>query len=426
MKRKTERVHSILNTFLFLQIKGMKKSKRSKVSQRKDGVDLISNMPDAILLLILSRLPSTKEAIRSSILSRRWRNLWTAIPSLDIRYRKKFKKTKFKEFVYWVLANKTVDLDRFRLCCDDYYSMSRVWRWTHMAVNRNVKQLDVSFYPKDETKAIEFPHCLVTCGSLEVLSFHGSYISSRLSLPRFKGFLALRFLKLTDVDLLDDRVLVEDFLESCPSLEDLFLSDCVLCKLDLLCISCPKLKTLSIDCEDEDGRCCDIKLSCPKLVDLDLTGHIRCNSFNERLDSLKQAVIEPKLAGNTISVLFPGISGVESLWIDLCFFSKCIDAAHDPSLPNLKILWLTTTMDDFTMENFNQVLKYYPKLKCFKMNIEKDFHGKYQWLGEAKTKRILSRDVKRVEFFKFNGEQPKLVIDWTIDILLLFFTWVLG
>ncbi|CAH1426992.1 unnamed protein product [Lactuca virosa] len=263
-----------------------------------------------------------------------------------------------------------------------------------MAVNRNVKQLDVSFYPKDETKAIEFPHCLVTCSSLEVLSFHGSYISSRgLSLPKFKGFLALRVLKLTDVDLLDDRVL---------------------------------LKTLSIDCEDEDGRCCDIKLSCPKLVDLDLTGHIRCNSFNERLDSLKQAVIEPKLAGNTISVLFPGISCVESLWIDLCLFSKCIDAAHDPSLPNLKTLVLSTTMDDFTMDNFNQVLKYYPKLKYLKMNIEKDFNGKYQWLGEAKTRRILSSDVKRVEFFEFNGEKPKLVIDWTVDILLLFFTWVLG
>ncbi|KAL4590293.1 hypothetical protein LXL04_003221 [Taraxacum kok-saghyz] len=100
----------------------MKKSELAKASKREDGVDLISKMPDAILLLILSRVSSIEEQIRSSILSRRWRHLWTAFPSLDIsyteiRYGGKFKKGEFKEFVYWVLVNKSVDLDSFRLRC---------------------------------------------------------------------------------------------------------------------------------------------------------------------------------------------------------------------------------------------------------------------------------------------------------------------
>ncbi|KAL7602495.1 hypothetical protein Lser_V15G23335 [Lactuca serriola] len=126
-------------------------------------------MPDAIFVLILSRHPSTKQAIRSSILSRRWRNLWIAVPSLHIRYGRKNEKSKFKEFVYWVLASKTVDLDSFHLCCDSY------WRWIHMAVTRNVKQLNLTFSPKEKTEAVELPHCLVTCSFLELLSLNLGY-----------------------------------------------------------------------------------------------------------------------------------------------------------------------------------------------------------------------------------------------------------
>nr|KAJ0206405.1 hypothetical protein LSAT_V11C500255780 [Lactuca sativa] len=71
---------------------------RPKASKREDGVDFISNMPDAILVLILSRLSSTEEAIRSSILSIRWRFLWTALPSLEINVpcREEFKKKRIQ------------------------------------------------------------------------------------------------------------------------------------------------------------------------------------------------------------------------------------------------------------------------------------------------------------------------------------------
>ncbi|KAI3790660.1 hypothetical protein L2E82_03875 [Cichorium intybus] len=159
----------------------MEKSERPKASKREDGVDLISSMPDDILVLILSRLRHTEEVIRSSILSRRWRYLWTSIPFVDVycfrgsKNEKNFKKSKFKEFVYWVLVNKSTDLDRFELYCSDYYSMSTVGRWIHAAVTRNVKQLDLGFCLKDSTEVVEMPHCLVTCGSLE--DFDGDYDS---------------------------------------------------------------------------------------------------------------------------------------------------------------------------------------------------------------------------------------------------------
>ncbi|PWA44649.1 F-box domain, FBD domain, Leucine-rich repeat domain, L domain-like protein [Artemisia annua] len=58
----------------------MKRSKRAKPSNHENGVDFISNMPDPILQLILQGLPTTEEVVRTSILSKRWRYLWTSIP----------------------------------------------------------------------------------------------------------------------------------------------------------------------------------------------------------------------------------------------------------------------------------------------------------------------------------------------------------
>ncbi|KAL4590332.1 hypothetical protein LXL04_003261 [Taraxacum kok-saghyz] len=402
----------------------MKKSKLPNASKHEDGVDLISSMPDGVLLLILSRRLCTEEVVRSSILSRRWRYLWTAIPSVNIhiRDRGKVDRNGFTEFVYWVLSNRSADLDYFRLYCLDYYSMSTVGRWIHYAVTRNVKQLDLVFSPKGNTDAAEMPHCLVNCGSLEVLKWY--LPGGRLRLPNFTGFPALRVLDLDEADLQEDRELINGFLQSLPLLEELRLADCFMGELDLLCISCPKLKTLTLKKTIWDLLMCDgIKISCPKLVDLDIRGYIADNFFFECLDSLKKAQIQPKLEGSTISVLFPGISRVEHLSIGLYFFIECINAALDPSLPKMKTLVLKTTMDAFTMDNFNQILKYYPKLESLKLIIKQIFHEEYEWLDEDETRKLLTPDVKWVESLEFNGEKPKPDINWWQDELKMVFTW---
>uniref|UniRef100_A0A0E0E984 F-box domain-containing protein n=1 Tax=Oryza meridionalis TaxID=40149 RepID=A0A0E0E984_9ORYZ len=46
------------------------------------GYDLLTALPDDVLRLILAHLPSTVEAARTSVLSRRWRSLWTNLPQL--------------------------------------------------------------------------------------------------------------------------------------------------------------------------------------------------------------------------------------------------------------------------------------------------------------------------------------------------------
>ncbi|KAI3790670.1 hypothetical protein L2E82_03887 [Cichorium intybus] len=200
----------------------MNKYERQEASKHEDGVDLFSSLPDPSLVLILSGLPSTEESIRTSILSRRWRYLWTSIPSLDLVPRQgrnpKLEKSKFKEFVYWVLLNRSVDLDSFRLSSSDHYSMSTVEQWIRATVMRNVKQLDLSFNLKEKSGDMVMPHCLVTCASLETdLNFLYQCIDAAhdLTLPNLKT------LELFTINAGYTVKALNTVLKICPKLESL-------------------------------------------------------------------------------------------------------------------------------------------------------------------------------------------------------------
>nr|GEV72288.1 hypothetical protein [Tanacetum cinerariifolium] len=63
----------------------------------ENGMDHISKLPDPILHLILSRLDSTIDVVQTSVLSTRWKYLWTSVPSLDINL--------FSKRTYWFNRN---------------------------------------------------------------------------------------------------------------------------------------------------------------------------------------------------------------------------------------------------------------------------------------------------------------------------------
>ncbi|WCJ17761.1 F-box family protein [Euphorbia peplus] len=62
------------------EIETSPENKRLNLEKKK--VDRISDLPDCLIQHILSFLPSTKEAIRTGILSKRWKNQWSRVPVL--------------------------------------------------------------------------------------------------------------------------------------------------------------------------------------------------------------------------------------------------------------------------------------------------------------------------------------------------------
>ncbi|KAJ0581709.1 putative F-box domain, leucine-rich repeat domain superfamily, F-box-like domain superfamily [Helianthus annuus] len=338
----------------------MKKFKLNEASKRKKGVDMISNLPDHVLQLILSGLPTTEEAVRTSVLSKRWRYLWASIPSRDADCTRKlsnFNESQFKEFVDRLLIDRSVDLDSFRLRCENHYDMWTVWRWIRDAIIRNVKLLDLSFSPRvDDDQVIRLPPILLTCDSLEVLRLY--LFTSTLRLPTVTGFPVLRVLQLNSVQLMDCAS-VQPFLKNCPLLEDLSLIDCFSywyedlvsysdededVDEDVCKISCLNLKTLRVHNRnigtyterfgyggsyENYVLCVYLHVFCPKLVFLEYAGHSANELLIENLDSLKKAVIYPdgrahkeitfESYGASICQLFAGVSHVESLSLNLFF-----------------------------------------------------------------------------------------------------------
>jgi len=80
--------------------------------------DLISSIPDDILLYILSSLP-TKQVVATSVLSKRWNPLWRSVPSFDfsICYENREEACDHFHSVYSFLRSRDRDqpLLRFRL-----------------------------------------------------------------------------------------------------------------------------------------------------------------------------------------------------------------------------------------------------------------------------------------------------------------------
>ncbi|CAF2041541.1 BnaA09g17410D [Brassica napus] len=112
------------------------------------GYDRISALPDCLITQILLWLP-TRDSIKTSVLSTRWRNLWLDVPGLDLHSNDLdcFSKAATNNFGNCFLkVNHQTRLQKFKINYDNYNSFgnpSQIREWIVTAVDhRGIQHLD--------------------------------------------------------------------------------------------------------------------------------------------------------------------------------------------------------------------------------------------------------------------------------------------
>ncbi|KAF3507921.1 hypothetical protein F2Q69_00001155 [Brassica cretica] len=182
-------------------------------------MDRISLLPNDFLLHILSLLP-TKDVPATSLLSKRWLNLWKLVSKLN--YIERDDNADHVGFVRFVdrslLLNTALVLESLDLKLDQQCNDVDVGFWIITAVKRGLRELSFEYcYTIEEP--IRLPQSLFTCGTLVVLKLQNV---SLVDVQFPVCFKLLKTLHLDEVIYLDDET-PKKLLSCCPILQVLDL-----------------------------------------------------------------------------------------------------------------------------------------------------------------------------------------------------------
>ena len=206
-------------------LRRQQQQQRNVKAERRQRIDFISSLPDCLLTHILSFLP-TRDAVLTSILSSRWRTLWTLVPVLELDQFRISRNLNFLNTVssIWTLRNATVPLRKFHLHwtsdCDTSYVDTLI---QHTVLRgRVLQELHLCIY-NDPNPHLKLHPGLFFSTTLVVLKLEGFI---HLNPPSDSSFPALRIMEIGRVITYENCDSLPTLLAACPVLQELNLTVC--------------------------------------------------------------------------------------------------------------------------------------------------------------------------------------------------------
>ncbi|KAG5627086.1 hypothetical protein H5410_012304, partial [Solanum commersonii] len=365
-------------------------TRKPKVSSTGTGIDRISSLPDDVLHNFLSSL-FIFDVVQLSVLSKRWRYVWTTMPYLhfDIdqfypqRYCDFVIAGRFKYFINWVLISQgdTNKLVQFLLCFDNLFDEPTILRW----INH------------------------------------------------------LKLLHLEQVQLSDEH-LISCLLSKCDFLKTLILEDFTVGDMTLLDIASMSLINISLRNNISKVEChgnCEIRISCPSLKVLKYNAPVPKDIVVENLFSIEVVRINLidsgsiKERGIMLHEVIKKVHHSTSV-LKLCMtsISGLYDVARriklsPVSFDKLKSLKLEVVIHEESMQIMILLLKYSPNLEVLKLWSDElldldesivclESHLKSTHLTGFKGEE---NEIELVKFFLKNARVlEKLMIFWEMDM----------
>ncbi|KAL2943732.1 hypothetical protein RDABS01_032079 [Bienertia sinuspersici] len=352
--------------------------------ESKEDDDRISDFPDHILCHILSFIP-TKYAVRTSVLSKRWKNLWASVPILDFDARlhggfnsvikmNEYPESEitFQNFVNRVmLLNDILHIQKFRLIYECHYSAAPISTWLHVATSHDILELELDFY---------------------------------LSVPKeFISFPMLKILEIRWVVYLDDKS-TQKLLSGCQVLEELVIEETTREKPRVIDISMHTLKSfcfsyrfaidISVDCPYK------FVINAPNLEYFHVKGRISDdfvvkslgNLVNAHLDLRHTAVLSDNynLCQQRVFNLFKGITNVKFLLLSNDIV-QLLSAAYNLNLPrffNLTTVGLGIGVDICWKRLVTEFIRCSPDMDALVLNNKQGLYGDIEELHKIPRRHM--------------------------------------
>ncbi|CAA7015381.1 unnamed protein product [Microthlaspi erraticum] len=304
-------------------------------------MDKISELPDALLVKILSFVP-TKVAVSTSILSKRWDFVWMLLPRLEFsdRYSSLAKSERLQCFLDRNLPlHRAMVIESFCLKLGKHSVGSSSNLWVQVATSRHLRELEICVHSWENKYILS--SSVYTCKSLLILKLSGDIL---MDVPRMACLPSLKSLQLYDMRRVDDKSF-QRLLSSCPVLEDLLVSTPYYDYRRDFTIIVPSLKRLSLYIPSE----CHLNgyvIDTPSLKDF----KVICDHIDEVYIGDAHEILD-------LNSIFVSVTSVKRL--EIC--SKVL-YGNDFTLNQLKHLKLCVCRE-YSSDFLVQFLKDSPKLR---------------------------------------------------------------
>ncbi|KAG7578704.1 F-box domain [Arabidopsis thaliana x Arabidopsis arenosa] len=347
----------------------------------RETLDLISSLPDVILHDILSFMP-TKFAIRTSLLSKRWRHVWCETPSLSFD-KCSPESPSLNEILTRYTAPKMVNFHLHTIVMNNI--PHHINRWIKLVMSRNVENISLDLW---NHVGYKFPDFFYINSSVKQIRLK---LSPRdMMVPRGSvSWTSLRKLYLDSSSLSDESM--AKILSGCPILERLKLCFCNALKiLDLN--KSMRLRTLEINSDPQFPRTLQIVAPYIHCLILKSSHHLPCvlvdvsSLVEARLNISIASVSKTKNDSLQVMVLnmLEKLQNVEKLTFVGGNLLKILSMAELRGVPfpmfKFKSLTLERVIFRYVIPGIERVLKNSPNLK--KLHTKDCYHKQRVYLGD--------------------------------------------
>ncbi|CAM8998754.1 unnamed protein product [Rhodiola kirilowii] len=217
----------------------------SVVAKKSKRQDRITELPDSLKQKILECMPLT-DAIKTSMLSRNWRRIWTGMQSLVFHKPVvdsfgSLTEIRFTRIIERILLLHQGSLHRFSVVIPHHLdSKSLYLHGLFVSLSRKeVQKLTIIKETLDGGEFLSIPSYFFECGRLTHLYLHHCVLSLP---PSFQGFHNLVFLDLCSIDMESNEL--SKFISHCSNIETLILFDILDGYTEPLIISAKNVRVL--------------------------------------------------------------------------------------------------------------------------------------------------------------------------------------